>query len=119
VLDVAEKGEPLAQSAGSESTRSMARMLTDGGALSPPFAPNPPLVLCQCTSKSGLLHSRCSLRDKGDVSVLKLHGVSDIFSRGGHDVKPCCRTRMDSHTPSGSYGISRTSLYTESETDPN
>ena len=48
---------------------------------------------------------------------------SDIFSRGGHDVKPCCRTRMDSHTPSGSYGFSRTSLCTESdtesETDPN
>jgi hypothetical protein len=43
---------------------------------------------------------------------------SDIFSRGGHDVKPCCRTRMDSHTPSGGYGISRTSLCTESEADP-
>src|SRR5208283_3909808 len=25
--------------------------------------------------RQGLLHSRCSLRDKGDVSLLKLHGV--------------------------------------------
>jgi len=44
---------------------------------------------------------------------------SDIFSRGGRDVKPCCRTRMDYHTPSGSYGMAPTSLCTESETDPN
>jgi hypothetical protein len=43
---------------------------------------------------------------------------SDIFSRGGRDVKPCCRTRMDYHTPSGNR-MSRTSLCTESETDPN
>ena len=43
---------------------------------------------------------------------------SDIFSRGGRDVKPCCRTRMDSHTPSDSYGMSRPSLCTESATDP-
>jgi hypothetical protein len=43
---------------------------------------------------------------------------SDIFSHGGRDVKPCCRTRRDSHTPSGSYGMSRTSLCTEIETDP-
>jgi hypothetical protein len=66
----------------------------------------------------GLFHSRCSLREKGDVSLLKLHGGSDVFSRGGRDVKPCCRTRMDYHTPSASYGMSRTSLCTESETDP-
>ena len=43
---------------------------------------------------------------------------SDIFSRGGRDVKPCCRTRMDSHTPSDSCGMSRPSLCTESATDP-
>ena len=43
---------------------------------------------CQDTSYWALLHSRCSLRDKGEGYVLKLLGGSDIFSRAGRDAKP-------------------------------
>jgi hypothetical protein len=50
---------------------------------------------------------------------LEIAWGSNTFSRGGRDVKPCCRTRTDSHTSSDSYGMSRPSLCTESEAEPN
>lgn len=43
---------------------------------------------------------------------------SDILRRGGRDVKPRGPARLDSHTSSESYSMSRPSLCTESETDP-
>ena len=76
------------------------------------------LRVSRCT-KLGSVSLSVQPEGKGRREPPEIAWGSDIFSRGGRDVKPCCRTRMDYHTPSGSYGMSRTSLCTESETDPN
>jgi hypothetical protein len=48
----------------------------------------------------------------------KIAWGSDIFSRSGRDLKARSSAKLNSHTSSESYSMSRPLLCTESETDP-
>src|SRR5208337_1117058 len=56
---------------------------------------------------------------QGRSEAPEIAWCSGILRRGGRDVKPRGSARLDSHTSSESYSMSRPSLCTESETDPN
>ena len=75
-------------------------------------------------SRGGVLNSRGSAslsvqpEGQGRSEAPEVAWCSDILRRGGRDVKPRGPARLDSHTSSESYSMSRPSLCTESETDP-
>jgi hypothetical protein len=66
---------------------------------------------CHIARNWGLLHSRCSLRDKGDVSLLKLHGVQTSSVAAVMTLSRAAASEgILTRPPAVSYGISRSSL---------
>jgi hypothetical protein len=56
--------------------------------------------------------------EQGRSEPPKIAWGSDIFSRSGRDLKARSSAKLNSHTSSESYSMSRPLLCTESETDP-